>query len=463
MASLFVAIAGSVAVLALLTRVGADAEWLAALGRDIVAYHHVPAGIPFAAAPSAHWPNPLVLAELVFYALQHGLGDRGIMIAQLLSVSAALVVGARDALAEGAAAEDVARIVPLVAVGGVSSFAIARVQLFSLALFPVLVALLRSETRRPSRRIWLVVPLLAIWANLHGAVLVGLLATLAYLGLSRVTVDRPTALCTAAASVAGLFLTPAFSHTADYFRGVVTNVAAQRGSGLWARVSLASPLDDVALIALALLLRLAWKARPRRWEWASLAGVALAGAGASRSLVWLLLLLMAPAARAVRAPSREWGRLLPLVCAVAALLTGYAIVRGPASSAASDPLLSRAVAEAHGTAILAEDILAERIALRGGRIWMGNPLDAFPRRYQTSYLDWSEGKGTGLSALAAGVRIVATARGSRAAALMARAGSFEVLAGDRGVMLFARRRRARPRRLRTRSIRAGRPPAAAAR
>ena len=52
---------------------------------------------------------------------------------------------------------------------------------FSLALFPVLLLLLRSEAQKPSRRIWLAVPLLALWANLHGGVLVGFGVVAAYL------------------------------------------------------------------------------------------------------------------------------------------------------------------------------------------------------------------------------------------------------------------------------------------
>ena len=77
-----------VAVAALLGRVGADARWLAALGHAVSARGAVPVGIPFAVASTAHWHNPLVLAELVFGAL----GDRGLMVAQLAAVFAALVV-----------------------------------------------------------------------------------------------------------------------------------------------------------------------------------------------------------------------------------------------------------------------------------------------------------------------------------------------------------------------------------
>ena len=65
-----------VAVAALFSTIGADAQWLAALGRVIVARHSIPSGIPFADASSAHWANVPVLAELVFDGLERGLGPR---------------------------------------------------------------------------------------------------------------------------------------------------------------------------------------------------------------------------------------------------------------------------------------------------------------------------------------------------------------------------------------------------
>src|SRR5947209_15757104 len=81
---------GAVALLlgaaALVCVIGADARWLAALGNVIVARHAIPHGIPFAAAPTTHWANTLVLAELAFRSLEAGLGDRGLMLAQLMAV-----------------------------------------------------------------------------------------------------------------------------------------------------------------------------------------------------------------------------------------------------------------------------------------------------------------------------------------------------------------------------------------
>jgi hypothetical protein len=438
-ALLVMVIAAILAIAALLTRIGADAQWLAALGRVIVARHGIPPGVPFALAPSAHWPNVLVLAELAFDGFQQGLGDRGLMVAQLLAVGFGIAVLARDSLEDGATADGTAVALLLAAVGALPSLVIARAQLFSLALFPVLVALLRSESRRPSRRIWLVVGVLALWGNLHGAALVGLLVTLAYLLLGRFRDDPRTAVAVAIASALALCLTPALADTVTYYHGVLTNVAAQRGVALWAPLSLSAPFDDVAIMAAVVL---AWRARltrPRPWEVAVIIGLVALSVRASRSDVWLLFFLVAPAARSIR-PRREWDRLALPTVVVALATIGFAIVRGPTSINADRALVSRAVALAHGTPVLAPDLLAEQVAVAGGRIWIGNPLDAFPASDQGVYLDWLEGRPAGAAALRPAVLVVLVPSGGATDRLMAAARGFAVVARDRGTTLYVRRR-----------------------
>jgi hypothetical protein len=432
-------IAMILAVAALLDTVGADARWLAALGRVIVTRHGIPAGVPFASAPSVHWPNALVLAELLFNGLERGLGDRGLMLAQLLAVGFGLAVLARDALADGATANGTAAALLLAALGALPSLVIDRVQLFSLALFPLLVALLRSEARRPSRRIWLVVGVLALWSNLHGAALVGLLVTLAYLLLHRSRQEPRTAAAVAVAATIALGLTPAFTGALTYYHGVLTNVAAQRGAGLWAPLSLSAPFDDVAILA---AIALAWflrRNRPRLWELAVILGLAALSVQASRSAVWLLLFLVAPAARSI-AVRREWGHLIPLTIAASLATIAFAIGRGPLATRADRTLVSRAVTLARGTPVLASDLLGEEVALDGGRILIGNPIDAFSRHDQATYIDWLQGARGGTAALVPEVRIVLVNRGSATERLMATAPSFAPVAGDRATILYERTR-----------------------
>jgi len=154
--------------------IGADARWLPALGRIIVGRGEIPNGVPYASAPSTGWHNVPVLAELILRGLTSVAGSRGFLVAQVIAVASALALLAWDL--RRARADDFggALVLLVVIVGALPALLIIRSQLFSLLFFPALVALLRNEAREPSARVWLLLPLLALWSNLHGAVLVGL-------------------------------------------------------------------------------------------------------------------------------------------------------------------------------------------------------------------------------------------------------------------------------------------------
>src|SRR5262245_21350977 len=93
--------------------VGADARWLAALGRGIVHAGSIPTSIPYAAAPSHDWANVPVLGELIFHALATLGGDRALVIAQALAVAATLALVLLDMRA--ARSSDAARALVLLA------------------------------------------------------------------------------------------------------------------------------------------------------------------------------------------------------------------------------------------------------------------------------------------------------------------------------------------------------------
>src|SRR5205809_967223 len=48
-----------------------------------------------------------------------------------------------------------------------------RTQTLALPLFVAVYGLLAADSRRPSLRVWLVFPLLVLWGNLHGSVVLG--------------------------------------------------------------------------------------------------------------------------------------------------------------------------------------------------------------------------------------------------------------------------------------------------
>lgn len=428
-------VALSAGLVGLFVTIGADARWLAALGRLIVARGAIPQGVPFASASTAHWANTLVLAELIFHALESAFGDRGLAVAELVAVAAGLGILARDARSQGARPSQIAGTLLLVTVAAFPTLAIARVQMFSLVLFPVLLALLRAEERQPSARIWLVLPLLALWSNLHGAALAGLAVLYAYLALSRFRRQPLQAIGVALAALAALCVTPAGLKTISYYHGLLTNVAAQQGVGQWAPLG-HSPFDWVTV---AVVVTLACRLRrrvPRLWEIAAMIGMAALTVKAARDGVWLLFLLVAPAACAARQRGR-WDGLAPVLAIFGLILVVMDLATGPHPSGVSPGMVKQAVAMAHGSPILADGLPAEQLAMAGGRVWAGNPLDAFSQRVQSEYVDFLEGHPGGRAALQApGVRYVLVTRGSAAAWLTGQDHGYMVVASDPTALLY---------------------------
>lgn len=427
-----------VGVLALVASVGADAGWLAALGHAITTHGGIPDSVPFAAAPTAGWHNPLVLSELLFWFTVDIFGRHGLVALQLVAVAAGLGILAADARAAGARREPVAGVLLLTAVGALPSLALARVQLFSLVLFPALVALTRAEARRPSSRIWLALPLLALWSNLHGAVLSGLPVLYAYLAFHRARTDRRTAALVAVAAPVALCLTPAGIGTLSYFHGLLTNDAVSRGEGQWAPFG-HSLFDWIALVVAITLAGRLRRVRPERWELIVLLVFAALTVKAGRDSVWLLFLLVAPSARAGK-PGRPWTGLLPIGGAAAVVLLILGATGWSARGRGVVDAARRAVTLAHGSPVLADGVTAEQVALDGGRIWVGNPIDAFSHRQQDGYLDWLDGRRASATPLAQPeVHVVVAGNGSNAARLTAADPAF-VTAGSVAGETFYRRR-----------------------
>ena len=435
-----------VAFSALIASVGADAHWLAALGGEIARLGNVPAGVPYAAAPSIGWENVPVLGELVFHAFEALAGDRGLVLAQALAVACALGLTAADMRRAGAADSPSALCVLLGAVGSAQALLLVRAQLFSLALFPLLVLLLRSEERSPSRRIWLLVPLVALWSNLHGGVVLGLAVAGSYLLLCRLREQPAVALGVLVASGSALLATPALLDTVDYYRGVLGSEAAVGGEGMWAPLSFSHPFDVAFVVAGVALVLLALRTRPRVWQFVALAGLGAATVQSGRNGVWLALFAAGPAAKALTG-SRSWRtvpsqRVTVVVGGLLAALVVVGLVRTPTSAAAGRALRDRAAQAAAGRPILADDINAEQLALDGRLVWIANPLDAFDHAEQRVYLDWLAGRPSG-NALLVEVRAVLVTIGSEPARRLAHDRRFREAAHDASAALFVRYRPAR--------------------
>ncbi len=163
---------------------------------------------------------------------------------------------------------------------------------------------------------------------------------------------------------------------------------------------------------------------------------------AQRNGVWLLFFLVTPAALAAGERVRSRALWQPLVLAgvpVALFGTVFAIARGPLLGGASGRVIANAIAHANGSPVLAADGLEEQVALAGGRIWMGDPIDAFSHADQAAYLDWIAGARAGVRVLSPSIRVVLVPRGGATAKLMARVPAYALTGGDRAALLYQRR------------------------
>src|SRR5262249_31760368 len=125
-----------------------------------------------------------------------------------------------------------------------------------------------------------------------------------------------------------------------------------------------------------------------------------------------------------------------LVIVFALVVVG--IARGPHEIGARSLVLDKALSDAAGTPILATDLLAEQVALAGGRVWIGNPIDAFHHADQRLYVDWLQGRPSGDAALAKAPRVVLVRPDSEPRRRLDRLGGFREVARDPGAVLYIR-------------------------
>ena len=385
------------ALLAGLTILGSDLMWVVAMGDVIRDTGAVPHGIPFASAPQADWHNPIAVAQ-VLLSLVHAAGPVGLAALHLVVVAATLSVVVAESRRLGGADVRTTLVVALVVVGCATPFVVARLPDLSLLPYVVAVALMRRQHAHPSRAVWWLVPLYALWGNLHGGVLVGVAVLGVFLVASRGGGSLAQRALVGVAAALSLLATSAGLATPAYYVGVLSNEAAARGSDLWAAPDLGNPLDLAMLAAAATLLALCVRRGLPLWEWLATAGLVIAMLMTARNGVWLVL-FVAPAAAGLRRtgavvepPARRprwWWPVVGAGAAVSVVVCAWQLDRraeqvGPPGAAVVETV--RAVAD--GRPVLADEPLAETLAQAGLTVWAANPIDAFPREVQGQFLDF---------------------------------------------------------------------------
>jgi len=268
-----------------------DFFWHLAVGRDIAA-HGVPRVDTYSwtVAGKSVLPDQW-LGELLFY-VAYSIGSwTGAIALRALAVGVLIAIVVWTALAERPLRPLIAVLASLPAIG-VSRFAWTdRPELFGLVCFAILIALLRAVRRGSLTAFALCVPLVLLWANLHGSYALGLGLVLV-VAVERAVVDpsrRRRYAAIAIASVLATFVTPAglgtWTSSGGHFLAPPRFVQEEGTPDV---TTLPGLLFSVALLATLATAMLAPRTRGRNvlFEIAVLVPVAFVSLTATRHLVF---------------------------------------------------------------------------------------------------------------------------------------------------------------------------------
>jgi hypothetical protein len=274
------------------TQVAAD-TWLNVMGgREIVQHglpHHDQVALVTQGRP---WIDQQWLANLALYAL-YSVGGMSLA-ARVNVLLTVLLIGLVFTYARRQGAS---RLSVMLCSIPVFLFAVqfARAQVFVQPLLVGVVALLAAESRKPTRRILLVFPVLVLWANLHGSVVVAtaLVALLGATELSRAfrARSRPTLTRSAALIIvpwAFIFASPYGLELTSYYDSTVRNPDLPKFLSEWASPSFSS-VQGIIFFALAGLAIGLIARHPRvltPFELGILILTGAAGLHTNRSIVW---------------------------------------------------------------------------------------------------------------------------------------------------------------------------------
>ena len=135
------------------------------------------------------WVDQEWLGHLGIYGLLAAGGWALALLTGVVGYTAAFAVSAVGARVRGGSERAVALVV-LVAFVTSGSNTELRAQTFAYVLFALTLLLLLGDDRAPSRRVYLTLPLLVLWANVHGSVLLGAAVVALYGAISAVRAAR---------------------------------------------------------------------------------------------------------------------------------------------------------------------------------------------------------------------------------------------------------------------------------
>ncbi len=332
-------------LLAVMPQMLVQDSWLALVSGREIAANGLPHADTFAVwTQGVEWIDQQWLAQAAVYGLV-ALG--GVKLALLTHVGIlvlAFVSGLAASRSLGASTRSVCLVGMLcmfIAPWGLQ----LRAQTFAIPLFVWLVWLLATDSRAPSRRVFLVLPILVLWANLHGTVVVAALLVAARgvtYGVAELRKpDRSAAWArrTAILTVlpfACLFASPYGLALADYYRTMLVSPLMRTFVDEWGA---SAPSQGtmlfyvVGIVAAVLLAR--HRSRLTAFEQLALLAMLIAGVSAIRSIVWFALAALVLLPPLLDGALSDWSRHLgraPRLALAAAALGAVVVAAGVAGA-----------------------------------------------------------------------------------------------------------------------------------
>ncbi len=162
-----------------------DLWWHLRLGEQIADTQSIPQldSFTFTAAGEPYYFGRAWLSDLVFYGLEQSGGLTALVLLQALAATAVVGIVLAETLARGVAPR-LAGITALLAFAALSPFLSLRPQVFSFVCFGVMLWAISVWRRERRNRLWLLPLVMALWANLHAAWVLGVLLLAATCGLT---------------------------------------------------------------------------------------------------------------------------------------------------------------------------------------------------------------------------------------------------------------------------------------
>lgn len=310
--------------------------WLALVDGRLVAQHGIPHHVTLTAfAGGRPWVDQQWLAQMWMYWLYRAGGMALVGVVNVALIVSAILAAIMAARRLGACTASVIRVLPLAAFGVAAALEV-RTQPYAYLLAVAVMFLLARDSRRPSRAVYLCLPLLILWANVHGSAALG--AGLVVLrGLTslwerrRVLAREPRAwlhgLALIVAAPLCLLATPYGTGAISYYRATLLEGNLSRFVTEWQPVT---TLPVVAVPFFVLAAATLWSfgrhaGRTTVFERCALIVLAAGGIIALRNVVWFSLatLIVLPvsidlAVRSKQRTSSQGGARIPLNLALVA-------------------------------------------------------------------------------------------------------------------------------------------------